>query len=102
MSLEFGGPLLPERVRGYMGIMVDPKAVVTAVRGPEIDGVSRRKVAALLGTHDGVVTSLIAAGPLGFLGTSLPGFSDQIVGIPDFRDRKPPAVPDRHDAERET
>jgi hypothetical protein len=39
---------------------------------------------------------------LGFLGTFPTGFcGTRIVWIPDFRNRKPPAAPDRHDAERE-
>jgi hypothetical protein len=49
---------------GYLGILVDPRDVTKAVRGPKNDGLPLRKVAALLGTHDGVVASLIAAGHL--------------------------------------
>ncbi|UGX97959.1 hypothetical protein G6321_00023630 [Bradyrhizobium barranii subsp. barranii] len=48
----------------YLGILVDPRDVAKAVRGPKNDGLPLRKVAALLGTHDGVVASLIAAGHL--------------------------------------
>lgn len=41
----------------YLGILVDPRDVAKAVRGPKNDGLPLRKVAALLGTHDGVVAS---------------------------------------------
>jgi hypothetical protein len=49
-------------VRGYMGILVDPKAVVIAVRGPEIDGMSLREAARAIATSDGVLDALIAQG----------------------------------------
>jgi hypothetical protein len=39
---------------------------------------------------------------LGFFGTFRTDFFDaRIALVPDLRNRKPPAVPDRHDAERE-
>lgn len=44
---------------GFLAVLVDPRKVVSAVRGPENDGISLRRVASLLETSDRVVTALI-------------------------------------------
>lgn len=53
-----------KQVRGYMGILVDPKAVVRAVRGAETGGVSLRMAAREIGTAEAVLSALIAYGHL--------------------------------------
>jgi hypothetical protein len=47
---------------GYMGVLVDPNAVVTALRGPEPEGVNLRTAAREIGTSDWVLDLLIAHG----------------------------------------
>jgi hypothetical protein len=66
VQLILDGRLRTSRAQaaGYLGITVDARDVAKAVRGPKNDGLALRKVAALLGTHDGAVASLIDGGHL--------------------------------------
>jgi hypothetical protein len=47
---------------GYMGILVDARAVLKAVRGAETDALSLRKAARTIGTSDPALEALIAGG----------------------------------------
>jgi len=52
------------RIRGYMGILVDPKAVQAAVPRPESAGVSLRAAVREIGTAEAVLNALIEHGHL--------------------------------------